>query len=88
MCASGIGFFVPSLIALTAQRHLTVLTLVLVISIVAALLAATFPLICHVSLTGDATVGSGLGLLYFSNIVGSALGGECANFRYFSLYLE
>lgn len=73
VCASCIGFFVPSLVALTAQHHPTVLILI-VISIVAALLAATFPLICHVSLPGDATVGSGLGLLYFSNIVGSALG--------------
>jgi len=73
ICASCVGFFVPKLVALTAQYHLTVLLLI-VISAVAALLAAAFPLISHVSLTGDANAGSGLGLLYFSNIVGSALG--------------
>jgi predicted membrane-bound spermidine synthase len=73
VCASCIGFFVPSLVALTAQHHVAV-PLLLVISVDASLLAAAFPLICHVSLSGDATAGSGLGFLYFSNIVGATLG--------------
>ena len=46
----------------------------LLITVAAALLAATFPLVCHVALPADAQAGSGLGLLYFGNIVGAALG--------------
>jgi len=48
--------------------------------VAAALLAATFPLICHVALPADEDAGSGLGLLYFGNIVGSALGSFLVGF--------
>ena len=73
VCAGCIGLFVPALVACAAQHPATGFV-VLLITVAAALLAATFPLVCHVALLADAQAGSGLGLLYFGNIVGAALG--------------
>ena len=72
VCAGCIGLFVPALVACAAQHPATGFV-VLLITVAAALLAATFPLVCHVALPADAQAGSGLGLLYFGNIVGAAL---------------
>jgi spermidine synthase len=77
--AGCIGFFVPALVACAAQHPWTGFVL-LFITVAAALLAATFPLVCHVALTADADAGSGLGFLYFGNIVGSALGSFLVGF--------
>jgi len=77
--AGCIGFFVPALVACAAQHPSTGLVL-LFITAAAALLAATFPLICHIALPADAEAGSGLGFLYFGNIVGSAMGSFLVGF--------
>ncbi len=45
-----------------------------VISVAAALLGATFPLIAHAAVKPDSRAGRGLSWIYFSNIVGSTLG--------------
>jgi spermidine synthase len=79
VAAGCIGFFVPALVACAAQHPSTGLVLLL-ITVAAALLAATFPLVCHVALPADADAGSGLGFLYFGNIVGSALGSFLVGF--------
>ncbi|HTB98156.1 MAG TPA: fused MFS/spermidine synthase [Terracidiphilus sp.] len=44
------------------------------VSIAAALLGAMFPVLCHAAIGPDRTAGKRLSYLYFSNIIGSALG--------------
>jgi spermidine synthase len=73
------GFTVPPT-ALTAEFYGSALLILPIVAIAAAFLAATFPLICHLSLPRDARAGSGLGVLYFSNIVGAALGSFLVGF--------
>ena len=51
-----------------------------IIALGAALLAATFPLISHITIANDNGAGYGVSLLYFSNIVGSALGSFVVGF--------
>lgn len=72
------GFARPAI--LTTQFAGSVLLILPIIAVAAAFLAATFPLICHLSLPADARAGSGLGVLYFSNIVGSAFGSFLVGF--------
>lgn len=52
----------------------------IMIAIAAALLGSVFPLICHLAVAPDAHAGSSLSLLYFSNIVGAALGSFMVGF--------
>ena len=79
LLAKSAGFTVPPT-ALTAEFYGSALLTLPIVAIAAAFLAATFPLICHLSLPRDARAGSGLGVLYFSNIVGSALGSFLVGF--------
>jgi len=67
------GFAVAPSIRFAAQYHADPVAMLLV-AIAAALLGSAFPMICHVSIPADRHPGSTLSLLYFSNIVGSALG--------------
>lgn len=52
----------------------------LMIALAAALLGAVFPLICHLSIEPNSTAGSNLSILYFSNIIGAALGSFVVGF--------
>jgi spermidine synthase len=71
--ANLLGFAVVPLTSLLAGHGSYLWTLPLV-AIAAGLLGATFPLICHISVSGDEAAGQGLSYLYLSNIVGSAAG--------------
>lgn len=74
------GFLAAPAMGLMAQ-HLSVSSVMLIIAIGAALLAATFPLICHIAIPkDDDAAGYGVSLLYFSNILGSALGSFIVGF--------
>lgn len=73
------GFVAAPAMGLVAQ-HLSFVSVMIVIAIGAALLAATFPLISHITISNDDGAGYGVSLLYFSNIVGSALGSFIVGF--------
>jgi spermidine synthase len=77
--ANLVGFVVAPALAVTAVDY-SPAWILLIIAVAAAFLAATFPLICHISLEKDSRTGSRLGILYFSNIVGSALGSFLVGF--------
>jgi len=73
------GFVAAPAIGL-ATRHFSTPAVLLIIMLGAALLAATFPLISHITIVNDDRVGYGVSLLYFSNIVGAALGSFIVGF--------
>lgn len=73
------GFVAAPVMGLVAQ-YLSVPSVMVIIALGAALLAATFPLISHIAIANDDGAGYGVSLLYFSNIVGSALGSFIVGF--------
>ncbi len=73
------GFVAAPMMGLAAQ-HLSVQSVMVIVALGAALLAATFPLISHITIANDNGAGYGVSLLYFSNIVGSALGSFIVGF--------
>ena len=77
--ANLLGFAIVPLVALAVQHISYLLTLPLV-AITAALLGATFPLLCHISVRPDSRAGAGLSYLYLSNIIGSAGGAWLVGF--------
>ena len=79
------GFAVAPSIRFAAQYHSDPVAMLLV-AIAAALLGSAFPMICHVSIPADRHPGSTLSLLYFSNIVGSALGSFLIGFVLMNLW--
>jgi spermidine synthase len=74
-----IGFAAAPTMGLAAQ-YLSVSSVMAIVAVGAAMLAATFPLISHVAIAGNDDAGYGVSLLYFSNIVGSALGSFIVGF--------
>ena len=70
--ANLVGYLVLPAIGFLARYH-AILSLPLV-SLAAALLGATFPLITHAAVKPDARAGRGLSWLYLSNIIGCTLG--------------
>jgi spermidine synthase len=73
------GFVAAPAMGLSAE-YLSVSSVVIIVAIGAALLGATFPLISHITIVSDSSAGYGVSLLYFSNIVGSALGSFIVGF--------
>ncbi|MGA6970825.1 MAG: hypothetical protein WBY93_04290 [Candidatus Binatus sp.] len=73
------GFAVAPSMALVAQ-HLSMSAVMVIVALGATLLAATFPLISHITIANDSGAGYGVSLLYFSNIIGSALGSFVVGF--------
>jgi spermidine synthase len=73
------GFVAAPVMGLAAQ-YLSVSSVMVIIALGAALLAATFPLISHIAIANDNGAGYGVSILYFSNIVGSALGSFVVGF--------
>ncbi|MGD0119073.1 MAG: spermidine synthase, partial [Candidatus Binatus sp.] len=67
------GFVVAPSMGLVAQ-HLSMSAVMVIVALGATLLAATFPLISHITIANDSGAGYGVSLLCFSNIIGSALG--------------
>ena len=73
------GFFAAPTMGLAAQ-YFSVSSVQVIVALGAALLAAAFPLISHIAIASDKRAGRGVSLLYFSNIVGSALGSFIVGF--------
>ncbi len=73
------GFVAGPAMGLVAE-YLPISTVMIIVAIGAALLAATFPLISHITIANDDEAGYGVSLLYFSNILGSALGSFVVGF--------
>ena len=73
------GFVAAPVMGLAAE-YLSVSFVMVIIALGAALLAATFPLISHITIVNDNRAGYGVSLLYFSNIVGAALGSFTVGF--------
>ena len=73
------GFVAAPVMGLAAQ-YLSVSFVLVIVALGAALLGATFPLISHITIANDHRAGYGISLLYFSNIVGSALGSFIVGF--------
>jgi spermidine synthase len=85
MTANLLGFVIVPLTALLVQRVSYVWSLPLV-AVAAAMLGATFPLVCHICVRPDQRAGAGISYLYFSNIVGSAAGGWIVGFVLMDLW--
>jgi spermidine synthase len=79
------GFAVAPSIRFAVQYHADPVAMLLV-AIAAALLGAAFPMICHVSIPWNRHPGSTLSFLYFSNIIGSALGSFLIGFVLMNLW--
>ncbi len=79
------GFVAAPTMGLAAQ-HLSVQSVMVIVALGAALLAATFPLISHITIANDDGAGYGVSLLYFSNIVGSALGSFIVGFVFMNFW--
>ncbi|HWX32348.1 MAG TPA: hypothetical protein VNZ53_33570 [Steroidobacteraceae bacterium] len=73
------GFVAAPAMGLAAE-YFSVSSVMLIIALGAMLLAATFPLISHIAIANDSGAGYGVSLLYFSNIIGSALGSFIVGF--------
>ena len=73
------GFVAAPAMGIAAQ-HFSASCVMLIIAFVAASLATTFPLISHVTIANDRGAGYGASWLYFSNIVGAALGSFVVGF--------
>jgi len=92
--ANLLGFMVGPILFGLVVRVSFLWTLV-PIALAAACLGAIFPLLCHISIPPDERAGARMSYLYFSNIVGSALGSYLTGFvlmdifplRYVSLVL-
>ena len=73
------GFVAAPVMGLAAE-YLPISSVMIIVVVGAALLAATFPLISHIAISNNDEAGYGVSLLYFSNIVGSALGSLVVGF--------
>ncbi len=71
--ANAVGYLVVPTLGLACQRGACLLALPGV-AVSTALLGATLPLVCHAAIPPDWQAGTRLSLIYFANIVGSALG--------------
>ncbi len=83
--ANLLGFATVPLVALAVQ-HISFLWTLPLVAVTAALLGATFPLMCHISVPPDSHAGAGLSYLYLSNIIGSAAGAWLVGFILMDLW--
>ncbi|HZU21431.1 MAG TPA: hypothetical protein VE998_01285, partial [Terriglobales bacterium] len=79
LLANVAGFLVAPALGTIAQ-HASFLWALPLIAIAAAMLGATFPLLCHVAVPADSRAGARLSYLYMSNIAGSAAGSYIVGF--------
>jgi spermidine synthase len=74
LLAGGISAYLPPLVAAARLHGLSFLTVAPVFFLTAAMLGSVLPLLCQVSVSADEKAGSGVSLVYVSNIIGSVLG--------------
>lgn len=79
MLGTLLGFYVVPLVAF-AVRHVSYLWTLPLVAVIAGLLGATFPLLCHISVHPTTSAGAGLSYLYLANIIGSAAGSWVVGF--------
>jgi len=74
LVAGGISAYLPGLVAAARVHSWSFLAPAPVFFLVAALLGSVLPLLCQLSVSADEKAGSGVSLVYVSNILGSVLG--------------
>jgi spermidine synthase len=80
MTAGAVSTFLPPLVGFLRTRIIYPQPSALAFFVVAALLGAVLPLLCQLSVAPDSEAGRGVSLVYFSDIVGSTLGGLVIGF--------
>ena len=88
LLAGGISAYLPSLVAAARVHGLPFLAPAPVFFLTAAMLGSVLPLLCQLSVSADEKAGSGVSLIYVSNILGSVLGSLGIGFvlmQYFGL---
>jgi spermidine synthase len=88
LLAGGISPYLPWLVAAARFHGLPFLTPAPVFFLTAAMLGSVLPLLCQLSVAADENAGSGVSLIYVSNILGSVLGSLGIGFvlmQYFGL---
>ena len=89
MLVSGaISAYLPALVAAARVRSLPFLAPAPAFFLTAAMLGSVLPLLCQLSVSADEKAGSGVSLIYVSNILGSVLGSLGIGFflmQYFGL---
>ena len=80
LAANAAGFLIiPALVFSGPVLHYWTSTLLLVAG-AAAMLGATFPLLCHIAIPPEARAGARLSYMYVANIAGSVVGGLTTGF--------
>ena len=74
LLAGGLSAYLPSLVAAARFHGLPFLTPAPVFFLTAAMLGSVLPLLCQLSVSADEKAGTGVSLVYVSNILGSVLG--------------
>lgn len=74
LVSGGISAYLPSLVAAARVHALPFLAPAPVFFLTAAMLGSVLPLLCQLSVSADEKAGSGVSLIYVSNILGSVLG--------------
>ncbi len=74
LLAGGISAYLPSLVAAATSRGLSFLVPAPMFFLTAGMLGSVLPLLCQLSVSADEQAGSGVSLIYVSNILGSVAG--------------
>jgi spermidine synthase len=74
LVSGGVSAYLPALVATARVRGWSFLTPAPVFFLTAAMLGSVLPLLCQLSVSADEKAGSGVSLIYVSNILGSVLG--------------
>lgn len=74
LLAGGISAYLPALVAVARIHGLPFLAPAPIFFLTAAMLGSVLPLLCQLSVSADEKAGSGVSLVYVSNILGSVLG--------------
>lgn len=74
LVAGGISAYLPALVGVARVHSWSFLAPAPIFFLTAALLGAVLPLLCQLSVSADDKAGSGVSLVYVSNIIGSVLG--------------
>jgi predicted membrane-bound spermidine synthase len=88
LVSGGISAYLPALIATARVHSWSFLTPAPAFFLTAAMLGSVLPLLCQLSVSADEKAGTGVSLIYVSNILGSVLGSLGIGFvlmQYFGL---
>ena len=74
LVSGGVSAYLPALVALARVHGLPFLAPAPMFFLTAAMIGSVLPLLCQLSVSADEKAGSGVSLIYVSNILGSVLG--------------